>query len=75
MSENQALMSYYQRVILPFAFQYQSAGHFAEAFGCWQPVMHQMCAIKMLGQSVNPEVLMARDERQDLLKQNAWVLV
>lgn len=44
--ESQALMFYYQRVIFPLAFQYPSAGHFAKAYGCWQPVMYQMHAIK-----------------------------
>lgn len=44
--ESQALMFYYQRVIFPLAFQYPSAGHFAKAYGCWQPVMYQMHTIK-----------------------------
>lgn len=30
----------------PLGFLYPSAGHFAKAYGCWQPVMYQMRAIK-----------------------------
>lgn len=39
-------MFYCRRVIFLLAFQYQSAGHFAKVYGCWQPVMYQMHAIK-----------------------------
>lgn len=45
-AESQALMFYYQRVIFPLALQHPSAGHFAKAYGCWQPVMYQMHTIK-----------------------------
>lgn len=30
----------------PLGFQYPSAGHFAKAYGCWQPVMYHTRAIK-----------------------------
>lgn len=37
--ESQALMFYYQRMIFPLAFQNPSTGHFAKAYGRWQPGM------------------------------------